>query len=56
VNVRCRRHLVLCYLKEVNLIVFRFEDGEDVIENMERIAKEHQITSRMVISGDGNAA
>ena len=39
--------------KEGNLIVFRFEDGKDVIESLKRVAKEHQIRSGVILSGIG---
>ena len=39
--------------KEGNLIVFRFEDGEDVRESLKRVAKEHQILSGVILSGIG---
>jgi len=38
---------------EGNLIVFRFEDGKDIIESLKRVAKEHQIQSGLVLSGIG---
>jgi len=43
----------LSLLKEESLIVFRLEDGKDVIESMRRVAKQNQITSGLVIGGIG---
>jgi predicted DNA-binding protein with PD1-like motif len=39
--------------KERNLIVFRFEDGKDVIEGLKRVAKKHQIRSGVILGGIG---
>lgn len=39
--------------KEGNLIVFRFEDGKDVIESLKRVTKEHNIQSGIILSGIG---
>jgi len=39
--------------KEKNLIVFRFEDGKDVIESLKCVTKEHQIQSGAILSGIG---
>ncbi len=35
------------------MVVFRFEDGKDVIESLKRVAKEHQIRSGVILSGIG---
>ena len=43
----------MSFRKEGNLIVFRFEDGKDVIESLKRVAKEHQIQSGIILSGIG---
>ena len=43
----------LSFRKEGNLVVFRFEDGKDVIESLRRVAKEHQILSGVILSGIG---
>jgi len=43
----------LSFRKEGNLIVFRFEDGKDLIESLKRVAKEHQIQSGVILSGIG---
>ncbi len=53
VKVNCGRWLSLSSGKEGNLIVFRFEDGKDVIENLKLIAKEHQIRSGVILGGIG---
>jgi predicted DNA-binding protein with PD1-like motif len=45
--------LSLSFRKEGNLIVFRFEDGKDLIESLKRVAKEHQIQSGVILSGIG---
>jgi len=39
--------------KEGNLIVFRFEDGKDVIESLKRVTKEHRIQSGVILGGIG---
>ena len=39
--------------KEGNLIVFKFEDGKDVIESLKRVTKEHKIQSGIILSGIG---
>ena len=39
--------------KEGNLIVFRFEDGKDVVEGLGHVAKERQIRSGVILSGIG---
>ena len=39
--------------KEGNLIVFRFEDGKDVVESLKRVTKEHKIQSGIILSGIG---
>ena len=49
----CRRWLGLSSRKEGNLIVFRFEDGKDVIESLKRVAKEHNVNSGIIINGIG---
>jgi predicted DNA-binding protein with PD1-like motif len=49
----CGRWLGLSSRKERNLIVFRFEDGKDVIESLNRVAKEHNIQSGIIINGIG---
>ena len=49
----CGEWLGLSFRKEKNLIVFRFEDGKDVIESLKRVAKEHQIRSGVILSGIG---
>jgi len=51
--VYCGRWLVLSFRKEGNLIVFRFEDGKDVIESLKRVTKEHKIQSGVILSGIG---
>ncbi len=43
----------MSFRKERNFIVFRFEDGKDVIESLKRVAKEHQIQSGVILSGIG---
>jgi len=43
----------LSFGKEGNFIVFRFEDGKDVIESLKRVAKEHQVQSGVILSGIG---
>jgi len=43
----------LSFGKEGNLIVFRFEDGKDVVESLKRVAKEYQIQSGVILSGIG---
>jgi predicted DNA-binding protein with PD1-like motif len=43
----------LSFLKEEDFIVFRLDDGKDVIEGMKQLAKDHQITSGVVIGGIG---
>ena len=43
----------MSFRKEGNLIVFRFEDGKDVIESLKRVTEEHQIRSGVVLSGIG---
>ena len=43
----------MSFRKEGNLIVFRFEDGKDVIESLKRVAKGHQIQSGVILSGIG---
>jgi len=35
------------------LIVFRFEDGKDVVESLKRVTEEHQIRSGVVLGGIG---
>jgi len=45
--------LGLSFRKEGNLIVFRFEDGKDVIESLRRVTKKHQIQSGVILSGIG---
>ncbi len=40
-------------LGEKNLVVFRFEDGKDVIESLKQVAKEHQIQSGAILGGIG---
>jgi predicted DNA-binding protein with PD1-like motif len=47
------RVIRLSFRKEGNLIVFRFEDGKDLIESLKRIAKEHQIQSGVILGGIG---
>jgi hypothetical protein len=49
----CGRWLGLSSRKEGNLIVFRFEDGKDVIESLERVAKEHKVQSGIIVNGIG---
>ncbi len=39
--------------KEGNLIVFRFEDGEDVMESLKGVAEEHRIQSGVILCGIG---
>ena len=39
--------------KEGNLIVFRFEDGKDVVEGLGHVARERQIQSGVILSGIG---
>ena len=39
--------------KEGSLIVFRFEDGKDVVEGLRHVAEEHQILSGLILSGIG---
>jgi predicted DNA-binding protein with PD1-like motif len=51
--VYCGRWLGLSFRKEENLIVFRFEDGKDVIKSLKRVTKEHQIQSGVILSGIG---
>jgi predicted DNA-binding protein with PD1-like motif len=51
--VCCGEWLGLSFGKEKNLIVFRFEDGEDVVESLKRVTKEHQIQSGAILSGIG---
>jgi len=53
VKVSCGRWLGLSFGKEGNLVVFRFEDGKDVIESLKRVAKGHQIQSGVILSGIG---
>jgi len=43
----------LSFRKEGNLIVFRFEDGKDVIESLKRVVEEHQIQSGLILNGIG---
>jgi len=43
----------LSFKKEGNLIVFRFEDGKDVIESLKRVTKEHKIQSGIILNGIG---
>jgi len=43
----------LSFRKEGNLVVFRFEDGKEVIESLKRVAKENQIQSGVILSGIG---
>lgn len=43
----------MSFLKEEDFIVFRLEDGKDIIESMKQLAKDHQITSGVVIGGIG---
>jgi predicted DNA-binding protein with PD1-like motif len=49
----CGRWLGLSFRQEGNLIVFRFEDGKDVIESLKRVTKEHKIQSGIILSGIG---
>jgi len=51
--VCCGEWLGLSFRKEGNLIVFRFEDGEDVVESLKRVTEEHQIQSGAILSGIG---
>lgn len=53
VKVSCWRQLDLSFRKEGNFIVFRLEDGKDVIESLKRVAKEHQVQSGVILSGIG---
>ncbi len=43
----------MSFKKEGNLIVFRFEDGKDVIESLKRVTKEHKIQSGIILNGIG---
>ena len=43
----------MSFAKEGNLIVFRFEDGKDVIKSLKRITKEHKIQSGIILNGIG---
>lgn len=43
----------MSFKKEGNLIVFRFEDGKDIIESLKRITKEHKIQSGIILNGIG---
>lgn len=43
----------MSFKKEGNLIVFRFEDGKDVIESLKRVTKEHKIRSGIILNGIG---
>jgi len=51
--VYCGRWLGLSFKKEGNLIVFRFEDGKDIIESLKRVTKEHKIQSGIILNGIG---
>ena len=39
--------------KEENLIVFRFQDGKDVIESLKQVTEKHHIHSGIILSGIG---
>ncbi len=43
----------MSFRKEGKLVVFRLEDGKDVIESLKRVAKENQVQSGVVLSGIG---
>ena len=43
----------MSFAKEGNLIVFRFEDGKDIIESLKRVTKEHKIQSGIILNGIG---
>lgn len=43
----------MSFSEEGNLIIFRFEDGKDVVEGLKLAAKEHQIQSGIILSGIG---
>jgi len=43
----------LSFRKEGNLIVFRFEDGKDIIESLKRVTEEHRIQAGVILSGIG---
>ena len=43
----------MSFRQERNLIVFRFEDGKDVIESLKRVTQEHKIQSGIILSGIG---
>lgn len=40
-------------LREENLVIFRVEDGKDVVESLRQVAKDHQIESGVILSGIG---
>lgn len=43
----------MSFRKEGNLVVFRLEDGKDVIESLKQIAEEQQVRSGVILGGIG---